>query len=102
MNVRARRFPLFDSLRALAAILVLSTHAAGPAHAADPGAFVRPFAVRLGAGVAVFFVISGFLLYRPFVHARVAGEKRPGFGSYALGRFLRIYPAYWVALTVTV
>jgi peptidoglycan/LPS O-acetylase OafA/YrhL len=30
----------------------------------------------------------------------VTGSQRPGFGSYALGRFLRIYPAYWVALTL--
>jgi peptidoglycan/LPS O-acetylase OafA/YrhL len=102
MNVHARRFPLFDSMRALAAILVLCSHAAGPAHAADAGTFAHPFAVRLGSGVAVFFVISGFLLFRPFLSAWVAGEPRPRFVPYALGRFLRIYPAYWVALTITV
>jgi peptidoglycan/LPS O-acetylase OafA/YrhL len=101
VNVRARRFPLFDSLRAIAAFLVLCSHAAGPAHAADDGTFAQPFATRLGVGVAVFFVISGFLLYRPFVHARVTDRERPGFAPYALGRFLRIYPAYWVALIVT-
>jgi peptidoglycan/LPS O-acetylase OafA/YrhL len=101
MNVHARRFPLFDSLRAIAAILVLCSHAAGPAHAADRGTAAEPFATRLGVGVAVFFVISGFLLYRPFLHARVTGGERPGFLAYGLGRFLRIYPAYWVALTVT-
>jgi peptidoglycan/LPS O-acetylase OafA/YrhL len=100
MNVHARRFPLFDSLRAIAAIAVLCTHAAGPAQAAAEGALARPFATRLGVGVAIFFVISGFLLYRPFLSAHVLGTARPRLGSYALGRFLRIYPAYWVALTV--
>ena len=100
MNVHARRFPLFDSLRAIAAIAVLGAHAAGPAQAVTEEAFARPFAMRLGVGVAIFFVISGFLLYRPFLAAHVTGAARPRFGSYALGRFLRIYPAYWVALTV--
>jgi peptidoglycan/LPS O-acetylase OafA/YrhL len=100
MNVHARRFPLFDSLRAVAAILVLGAHAAGPSHADAPGNFARPFATRLDVGVAIFFVISGFLLYRPFAHARIHGERHPDLRSYALGRFLRIVPAYWLALTV--
>ena len=100
MNVHARRFPLFDSLRAIAAIAVLCTHAAGPAQAAEVGTLARPFATRLGIGVAIFFVISGFLLYRPFLRAHVLGSERPRLRSYALGRFLRIYPAYWVALTI--
>src|SRR5215210_1861597 len=102
MNVHARRFPLFNSMRAIAAIMVMCTHLAVQAHATDPGAFARPFAVRLSAGVAVFFAISGFLLFRPFLSAWVAGDRRPAFVPYALGRFLRIYPAYWVALTISV
>ena len=100
MNVHARRFPLFDSLRAIAAIAVLAGHAAGPAQAVAEGTLARPFASRLGVGVAIFFVISGFLLYRPFLRAHVLGSARPRLRAYALGRFLRIYPAYWVALTL--
>src|SRR5687767_14314678 len=101
MNVHARRFPLFDSLRAIAAILVLCSHAAIFAGATDPGSAVQPYAARLGVGVAIFFVISGFLLYRPFLHSQVTGNPRPRLLSYGLGRFLRIFPPYWVALTVT-
>ena len=37
---------------------------------------------RLNAGVAVFFVISGFLLYRPFVAARLEGRERPSAGRF--------------------
>jgi peptidoglycan/LPS O-acetylase OafA/YrhL len=50
-------------------------------------------------GVAIFFIISGFLLYRPFVVA--AFEKRPAplLLPFWKRRFARIYPAYWVALT---
>ena len=51
-------------------------------------------------GVALFYVISGFLLYRPFVAARAAGERGPGIGGYFIRRGLRIFPAYWAALTI--
>nr|MDT0666174.1 hypothetical protein [Micromonospora sp. DSM 115978] len=53
-------------------------------------------------GVAVFFVISGFLLYRPFAAAHLAGVKSPAAGPFLVRRFLRIYPAYWLALVVGV
>src|SRR5438552_10603948 len=100
MNTRATRFPLFDSLRAIAALAVLATHAAVFAGVETSGSRLAPYAARLDAGVAVFFVISGFLLYRPFVRARNRGERQPATGPYAWRRFLRIVPAYWVALTV--
>ena len=60
------------------------------------GAIVR----QLAAGVAIFFVISGFLLYRPFVAARVSGRNPIRLRDYARRRLLRIVPAYWLALTV--
>lgn len=50
-------------------------------------------------GVAIFFVLSGFLLYRPFTRARLAGEGIPSVRAYARRRALRIFPAYWAALT---
>ena len=100
MNVRATRFPLFDSLRAIAAIAVLATHAAVVAGTPFTDSPVRPYAARLEVGVAIFFVISGFLLYRPFLLARVKGVAAPAAGPYAWRRFLRIVPAYWIALTV--
>jgi peptidoglycan/LPS O-acetylase OafA/YrhL len=50
--------------------------------------------------VAIFFVLSGFLLYRPFVAARLEGRKGPSVRRYARRRVLRIIPAYWVALIV--
>ncbi|MEA2495606.1 MAG: hypothetical protein QOJ29_3517, partial [Thermoleophilaceae bacterium] len=58
------------------------------------------FTARLDVGVTVFFVISGFLLYRPFVAARIEGRRAPRVRDYARRRVLRIFPAYWLALTV--
>lgn len=100
MESRADRFPLMDSLRAIAALLVLAGHAGLLAGALGPGSRVSELAARLDVGVAVFFLISGFLLYRPFVRARLTGTPAPSTGAYAWRRFLRIAPAYWVALTV--
>ena len=99
MNVRAERFPLLDSLRAVAALSVLAFHAAFFAGMYSSGSPLRPYLAQPMAGVTVFFVLSGFLLYRPFVRARLDGEPRPATGAYAWRRFLRIVPAYWVALT---
>src|SRR5919199_254708 len=100
MNVRATRFPMFDGLRAVAALAVLCFHAAYFAGIGVTDSPLRPYAGRLEVGVSVFFVISGFLLYRPFVRARLESEPAPHAGAYAWRRFLRIVPGYWVALTV--
>ncbi|MEA2443752.1 MAG: hypothetical protein QOJ12_1044 [Thermoleophilales bacterium] len=101
MNARADRFPLFDSLRAIAALSVLGFHAAYFAGDGIYGATTfRQLANRLDVGVTIFFLISGFLLYRPFVRARLNGEPMPRLGGYLWRRALRIAPAYWVALIV--
>ena len=89
-----------DSLRAIAALAVLATHASVFAGLQAKGSALGPYAARLEVGVAIFFVISGVLLYRPFVRSRVNGEPRPATGPYAWRRFLRIVPAYWLALTL--
>ncbi|HEY7630384.1 MAG TPA: acyltransferase [Thermoleophilaceae bacterium] len=100
MNARATRFPLFDSLRAIAAISVLAFHAGIVSGLLSSNSWLKPYAARLDVGVSVFFLISGFLLYRPFTRARLLGESQPQTGAYAWRRFLRIVPAYWVALTI--
>lgn len=95
------RFLLFDSLRALAALSVFAFHLpyAFRLSSANP---VRPYLLQLNVGIAVFFLVSGFLLYRPFARARYAGERAPATLPYAERRALRIVPAYWVALVFTV
>lgn len=89
------RFPLIDSLRAIAAIAVVICHAGGLTVTGGDG-----FVTRAEAGVALFFAISGFLLYRPFVSGRLNGALVPPLTSYLRRRILRIVPAYWLALTL--
>jgi peptidoglycan/LPS O-acetylase OafA/YrhL len=92
------RFPLVDGLRAVAALSVVVYHTAYSSSATE--AWYGGFAGRLEIGVALFFAISGFLLYRPFFAAHYAGRPRIRTRDYLRRRFLRIVPAYWVALTV--
>lgn len=101
MNVSLPRFPLFDSLRAIAALSVFAVHLPY-VFALAPDSKLWPYVVELNIGVAVFFLISGFLLYRPFAYARYSGETAPAVGPYAERRALRIVPAYWVALPFVV
>ena len=97
----ATRFPLFDGFRAVAAVSVLLTHVAFDTGFDVDSSWGRYFA-RADVGVAIFFLISGFLLYRPFVVARFDGDPRPRTGAFLWRRVLRIYPAYWVALVALV
>jgi peptidoglycan/LPS O-acetylase OafA/YrhL len=93
------RFPLFDGLRAVAALGVLLGHCSAAAGAATTT--LAGHAVSdLQMGVAVFFVISGFLLYRPFVAADMSGTRPSPTAVFYRRRLLRIVPGYWFALTL--
>ena len=94
------RFPLFDGLRGIAVLAILSFHCAEYSGRIGFGPLGRLAEVAGGEAVIVFFVISGFLLYRPFAAARADGKSRPSTGLYARRRALRILPAYWIALTM--
>jgi peptidoglycan/LPS O-acetylase OafA/YrhL len=99
------RFPHIDALRAVAAlsVLVFHVHQEGPHYAlavGGTGTLADKVLTQMSNGVCVFFVISGFVLYRPFAAAR-AGQARPtALRDYLRRRALRILPAYWLALTV--
>lgn len=88
-----------ESCRGIAAVMVLLYHVAAFTH------WPIPFAPRLlvsngDAGVTLFFVLSGFLLWRPFAESIWRGERTWEPRHFLLNRTLRIVPAYWVALTV--
>ncbi len=99
-----RRYPALDGVRAVAAIGVIATHAAywtGNYQADTTGLFLA----RLDFGVALFFVLSGFLLFRPWLlAARYGGAggstRPPSVRRYLWHRTLRILPAYWVVVLV--
>jgi peptidoglycan/LPS O-acetylase OafA/YrhL len=94
------RFKGIDGLRAIAAVAVVMTHCAVYTNNVDGGVFDLVW-LRVGQfALAIFFAISGFLLYRPFVAAQLDGKPHQRMGAYARRRVLRVVPAYWLALTV--
>ena len=103
LRVPARRFRGVEGLRALAAGGVLFGHVhayGGPYGSYDLGR-LEVLARTVGmAGVVLFFTLSGFLLYRPFAAAVLTGSRLPSVRSYLRSRFLRIFPAYWLAVLV--
>lgn len=99
-EARHHRFPLLDPIRGIAALGVLLVHTSIFASAVDDPWYGRLLA-HLDIGVAVFFLLSAFVLYRPFVEARVSGADRTPFTDYGVRRFLRIMPAYWAVLVLT-
>ncbi len=94
------RFPALDGCRALGAIGVFVTHLGLISGFISRHESVGRYMARMDVGVSIFFVLSGFLLYRPLVAARFAGRPPREVGVYARRRLLRIFPAYWVALTI--
>ncbi|MGI9080697.1 MAG: hypothetical protein ACR2FZ_00235, partial [Thermoleophilaceae bacterium] len=80
------RFPLVDSLRALGFLMVFTVHAAGQAGIfKDPAGvpWYAAFVTRLEVALPMFFAISAFLLYRPFVAGQVGSARRPRVRSFA-------------------
>lgn len=89
----ASTFPVLDSLRAIAAIAVLGTHAAF--WAGDYSEPVWGWALaRLDVGVAIFFVLSGFLLSLDWFERHRDGLPAPPVGRYLWKRSLRLVPVY--------
>jgi peptidoglycan/LPS O-acetylase OafA/YrhL len=91
------RVASLTGVRAVAAILVVGTHAAY-----TTGKYTHGYAGLLGSrmeiGVPIFFVLSGFLLFRPWVRATAFDRPAPSVRRYAWRRVLRIMPAYVVTV----
>ena len=86
-------------VRACAALSVVAYHACWWANRTRVGA-LAPVACELKAGVTVFFVISGLLLYLPYARAIRDRAGLPDWREFGQRRFIRIVPAYWLALAV--
>ncbi|MFF0270756.1 acyltransferase family protein [Kribbella sp. NPDC004536] len=95
--MRATRFPALDGLRAVGALAVITTHVGFHSGASLSGPFAGILA-RLDVGVAIFFAISGFLLYRPHAVAWFEETPPPTTRRYLRNRALRILPALWMAV----
>ncbi|MGA8328793.1 MAG: acyltransferase [Mycobacterium sp.] len=93
------RVASLTGVRAVAAILVVATHAAY-----TTGKYIQGYfglvSARMEIGVPIFFVLSGFLLFRPWVKALATGSAEPSIRRYAWHRVRRIMPAYVVTVLI--
>ncbi len=92
------RSSALDGVRALAALSVLCFHAWLYRVGDAPGmrtAVIDKVLFEASIGLICFFVLSGFLLYRPFARAGLTGRRPVEVGRYALRRAVRIVPAYY-------
>ncbi|KUI47125.1 acyltransferase [Mycobacterium sp. GA-1199] len=94
---RAERVSSLTGIRAVAALLVMLTHAAYTT-GKYPQGYVGLVYSRAEIGVPIFFVLSGFLLFSPWVKAAHAGASPPSTRRYAWRRVRRIMPAYVVTV----
>ncbi len=95
---RTRSYEL-DLLRLVAAVLVLLFHytfRASEIRGYSPVSFPAAFTIvtRYGfLGVELFFLLSGVVI--------LSSARNRTAGRFAVARTLRLYPAYWVMVTVT-
>ena len=92
---KQERLPALDSLRAIAALAVLSFHYTS-GYERVVGPHIRPVPnVEWGHfGVELFFVISGFVIAWTL-------ERSSSLADFAFGRVARLYPAYLAGATIT-
>lgn len=85
-TARNYRLHELDALRGLAAMMVVICHCT----LLNPG-FTFKYG---GVGVDLFFIISGFVIFMTLNTVKTGRE-------FIIKRFARLYPVYWVCLTLT-
>ena len=91
--------PAVEGMRACAAMGVVLTHAAFQTGNHTGGVMGRVFG-RFDLAVAVFFALSGFLLWRGHAAAARGLRPTPPTVHYLRSRLVRIMPAYLLAVVV--
>lgn len=93
---------VLDGVRAMAALSIVVFHLLLVEHfdLSPQGKALGNFWFYLQTGVQLFFVLSGFLLFRPYAQALLLGRPWPSWKRFYTRRALRILPAYWATLTI--
>lgn len=92
-------FAALDGYRAIAALMVVLTHVVTSTDRTS--GWLGHVLGRFDFGVPLFFLMSGFLLYRPWARRALEGTPAPVLRRYALRRAARILPLYWVVVVAT-
>lgn len=95
------RNPALDGLRGFAVLAIIADQVSFASGRSADDDLLAAVLGRLDFGVAIFVVLSGFLIYRPFATYRAPGDVRPGVARFWRRRALRIFPALWLTIAVT-
>jgi peptidoglycan/LPS O-acetylase OafA/YrhL len=88
-------------MRGLASLAIVFHHVGYATGRSLDHDLAGPLLGRANFGVTVFFLLSGFLLYRPFALYSFGVGRKPVLRDYFWRRAARIFPALWLAVTVT-
>ena len=98
------RIQSIDMMRGIAALIVVYCHILPATPVGTENLFLQILDLlkneifqRGQLGVALFFIISGYVV--PF---SLVGKEKGGIGNFVISRFMRLYPAYWASLIVGV
>jgi peptidoglycan/LPS O-acetylase OafA/YrhL len=105
--LRPGTIPALDGVRALACLAVMGYHINLIAHSAGLWVPARhPLIASIllsgSSGVTLFFVLSGFLLFLPYVRAMLVNAPWPDARIFYVRRALRILPGYYASLFLIV
>lgn len=95
--MRSSYIDSLTGLRAVAAVMVVASHAAFWTGNYTDDALGR-FFTRLEIGVPIFLVLSGYLLFKPWVAVVDQGRAAPAPRQYLHRRARRILPSYWIVV----
>ena len=102
-HISIKRFAFVDALRGFAALSVVLYHAYEGGHItgllAELPAWVTQLLRQGSIGIAVFFVLSGFVIAHSVAKSRVT---LPFVGRFMLRRSLRLEPPYWLAIALAI
>jgi len=98
---------VLDGVRAWACLTVIAYHLnrnAMLSHIWSPavGSFATGIMLTGWSGVTLFFVLSGFLLFMPYVKALLFDREWPSARTFYLRRAFRILPGYYVSLALLI
>jgi peptidoglycan/LPS O-acetylase OafA/YrhL len=100
-DIAAGRFALVDALRGIAALSVVLFHLKAGNHIPGLQALMPTWVEALvghgDLGVAIFFVLSGFVIAHSLYKERAT---LPLAGRFMLRRSIRLDPPYWVAIAL--
>ena len=92
-----------DGVRAIAVLLVVVYHVwigVGEPKVRVLGLDLTWVPATMNVGVTIFFLLSGYLLARPWFVAERTGAPRPRASTFWERRLLRIVPAYYLSIAI--